>query len=400
MKKRIEVSHNKKTYRFLKESKKRINLLYGSAGSGKSWSLGQFLLLDKLFTEKNIRILVTRKTRPALKKSCWALMNDMIEKYSLPVSAINKTDLTISANNNQMLFMPLDDPEKLKSIEKINYIWGEEATEFTKNDFLQLGLRCRGKNVNGKNALFFSFNPIDEQSFWKPLTENPPGNMAVNHSTWRDNAFLEQDYIDELERLKEQDITYWKIYNQGIWATPENIIYINWDIVDEFPVCDDMGYGLDFGYNNPTALINIGEKDREAYLDELLYESKLTNEDLIEKLKSLIGNRDKVIKADAAEPQRIEEIARAGFNIFPCYKGKDSVKMGIDRVKRIKLHITKRSVNLIKEIRGYKWKQDKDGKVLDEPVKFRDHGMDATRYYLGDVPEETAELVEIGSYEF
>lgn len=387
----IKVKHNRKTYDFLQKTKKRINILYGSAGSGKSWGIAQFLLLEKLYTEKNIRILITRKTRPALKKSAYLLINDLISKYDLPGAKINKSDLIISVGNNQMFFVPLDDPEKLKSFEKINYVWSEESTEITREDYLQLRIRCRGANPNGANQLFFSFNPVDEQSFWKELTDSPSKDTAINHSTYKDNAFLDQDYIDELEGLKNQDVTYHKIYALGIWASPEHIIYTNWDTVPAFPdSIDEYGYGLDFGYNNPTALARIGLKDMEIYLDELIYESKLTNNDLIEKMKTIISNKAQEIKADSAEPQRIEEISRAGFNIHPCTKGPDSIKVGIDRCKRLVIHITERSVNLIKEIKGYKWKTDKNGNVLDKPVKFRDHLMDAIRYYLGEMPAISA----------
>lgn len=390
---RIEVAHAEKCYKFLLNTQKRVNILYGSAGSSKSWSIAQFLLLEKLYKESNIRILVTRKTRPALKKSAWLLMNDLIKKYELPGCKVNKSDLTLTVGSNQMFFTSIDDPEKLKSFEKINIVWAEEATELTRDDYLQLGLRCRGENKSSINQLFFSFNPIDELGFLKAITDNPPNNTAVNHSIYKDNPFLQPDYIKEIEGLKDQDITYWKIYGQGIWASPENIIYKNWDIVDEFPKeCDKVGDGLDFGFNNPTALPRIGEKDKEIYVDELLYESKLTNTDLIVRLQDLIENKSEEIVADCQEPQRIKEIEDAGFNIFPCIKGKGSVKIGIDRVKRYKLHITKRSVNIIKEFQGYKWKEDRRGNVLDEPVPFRDHAMDAIRYYLGHSESNEPEI--------
>jgi len=394
----VKAKVNRKNYEFLKKSDKRVNLLYGSAGSGKSWAIAQFLLFEKMYKEKDIRILVTRKTRPAIKKSCWLLINDLLKKYNLPITDKNKSDLTITVGNNQMFFVPLDDPEKLKSFEKINYVWGEEATELKRNDFLQLGIRCRGANPNGTNKLYFSFNPIDEQGFLKPITDNPPENTAVRHSTYKDNIdFLEDDYIEELEGLINQDATYYKIYTLGIWASPENIIYKNWDTVEEFPEnCDEIGYGLDFGYNHPTVLMKIGMRDNEVYEEELLYQTKLTNTDLIEKLKLLIPNKNKAIIGDCSEPQRIQEIANAGFNIFPCTKGKDSVKIGIDRVKRFKIHITKGSVNHIKEKQGYKWKQDKNGNVLDEPVKFKDDSQDAERYYLGEVPVEEPMVIRIG----
>ena len=92
-----------------------------------------------------------------------------------------------------------------------------------------------------------------------------------------------------------------------------------------------------------------------------------------------------VIKCDCADPERIEEIRRAGFNAEPCMKGANSVKNGIDKIKQHSLYITKRSVDVLKEIKSYKWKEDKDGRVLDEPLKFNDHAMDALRYACGDI---------------
>ena len=142
---------------------------------------------------------------------------------------------------------------------------------------------------------------------------------------------------------------------------------------------DEIIYGLDFGYNNPSALVEIGIRDENAYILSELYESKLTNADLIEKLKSLIANKNAPVYADAAEPQRIEEITRAGFNIHPADK---SVKDGIDYVKRQKILISPECDNAIAEFNTYKWKEDRNGNVLDEPVKFRDHLMDAMRYAL------------------
>ena len=95
------------------------------------------------------------------------------------------------------------------------------------------------------------------------------------------------------------------------------------------------------------------------------------------------------IFADSAEPQRIEEIYRAGFDIHPARK--ISVRDGIDFVKRFKLYIDKESTNIIKEIKFYSYKVDKNGKVLDEPVKLNDHAMDAIRYAITNFPLDTFE---------
>ncbi len=98
---------------------------------------------------------------------------------------------------------------------------------------------------------------------------------------------------------------------------------------------------------------------------------------LIGKLKSFVRNKNAEIYADSAEPMRIEEITRAGFNVYPAKK---EVKNGIDYIKRKKIYIHESCAHTIKEIQSYKWKEKKDGEILDEPVKFLDHAMDALRY--------------------
>lgn len=384
METQIPLQVNRKTFDFARKTEMRINHLYGSAGSGKSWGLGQHLFVNKFLMEHDVRMVMTRTTGPALKKSQWLLLNDLRQLYGVP-ARINKADFTMSYNSNTIFFVPLDDVEKFKSFERINYIWVEEATDLTRDQYLQLNLRCRGENPNGMNQLFFSYNPIDENSFLKEIVDSPPENTAVNHSTFHDNRFLEQDYIDEIERLKEQDIVYWKIYGEGIWASPENIIYTNWDIVDEWPEddwFDEVIYGVDFGFNNQTAIMEMGIKDDEVWERELLYETGLTNADLIEQMEEIGLDKERCMYADSSEPARIEEISRAGFNIYPAVKGNNSVQNGIDYVKRRHRHVHKDSVNAIKEDRGYKWREDRNGNILDEPVKFRDHLKDAERYGL------------------
>jgi len=392
-------------YDFLKRTKTRKKLCVGGAGSSKSWTIAQYLLFEKFYKEQNIRILVVRKTLPSLRKSCWQLFLDLISKYHLPAKR-NKVEMTLTYGSNMIIFASLDDIEKIKSIEGINYIWIEEATEITLKEYMQLGLRPRAPNNNfgASNHMIASFNPIDYRSFLRPLVKNPPNDTSVNHSTYKDNPFLPRDNAEEIENLITQDKTYHTIYAKGEWASPGNIIYTNWKVIPTMPsdaYFTRIGYGLDFGYNLPTALIKIGVKEDRAFEQELLYARHMTNAELIVKLKSLIPPlyRMRPMFADAAEPARIKDIFDAGFNIYGCTKGPGSVKNGIDRVKTLKVFITADSTNLKEEKESYKWKEDKYGNVLDEPVEFDDHLMDAERYYLGEQPMIREQLLLIGSYD-
>lgn len=358
---------------------KEVLVSYGGAGSGKSYSTAQHIILRAL-EEDNKRILITRKTLPALRVSCLQLIKDLLNEYEIPYE-LNKSELEMRIGSNQILFKSLDNPEKIKSSE-FNYIWAEEATELTHQDYLQLRLRLRRKNEL-KNQLIMTLNPID-QFHWirTKVLDTPNEDMASFQSNYKMNPFLSKEYIEQLEGLAEIDENYYRIYALGEWGVLQNLIYSNWDVVNKMPEdYDEVIYGLDFGYVNPTVLLEIRIKENEIWVKEIIYQSHLTNAELIDLLKEKI-DRNVSIYADSAEPQRIEEIYQAGFNVYPSEK---NVQFGINRVKQYKLHILEDSVNLIKEIRSYKWKEDKEGRILEEPVKFNDHAMDAMRYALASV---------------
>ena len=363
-------------FKWLTENRERTNLLVGGAGSSKSYSLAQFFI-KSFYEGTDTRLLITRKTTPSLRISAYHLVLDLIKEYGWHAE-LNKTEMTLKYGDNEILFKGMDDPEKIKSAE-FNKIWMEEATEFTLDDFRQLSLRLRRK-TDDINQIYLSCNPISALH-WIKTELVDKGLATVNHSTYLDNPFLNQDYINEIKALIHQDENYYKIYALGEWGILKNIIY-TFSVVEKPDSWDDIIYGLDFGYNNPSALIKGYVKDDRITWRELLYQSGLTNTQLISQVNKVIPahNRQREMFADSAEPARIEEFFNAGYNIKPCEKGAGSVKDGIDLCKTKVLGITKDSPNLIKEARTYKYKEDKDGNVLDDPVPFNDHLLTAGRY--------------------
>lgn len=357
----------------------------GGAGSSKSYSMAQFFI-SRVFTEPDRQFMVFRKTFPAMRLTAMPLILNMIKEFGYEKDihyTFNKTEhRLVTLTGSELWFSSLDDPNKIKSA-TLNYVWIEEATELNFESFNQLNLRLRGVNTK-KNQMYLTFNPIGQLNwiYTDIIEKNIPG-VYLDKSTYKDNPYLSQDYVDQIEALKHIDNNLYKIYALAEWGQLENIIFSNYDIVDKPPDNpDEIIFGQDYGYNNPSAMVRIYIKDGEYWIEELLYTSKLTNQDLIAKMENMDVNEGDYIYGDSAEPQRIEEIYRAGYNIHPSLKDKNSVKDGIDFCKTLKWHILKNSPNLIKELSSYSWKEDKDGNILDEPIKFNNHLIDAMRYAL------------------
>jgi len=367
-------------------SKAPIVIDRGGRGSSKSHSLAQ-LMHYKFFTEERKKILILRKSLPSLRQSVYPLMNDLAMEYGVRDRIIEeKVHLNWYYNGSLLHYGSVDDAAKIRS-SNWNYVWIEEATEIDYDSFQDIRFCVREPSRDGlRNQIFLSFNPIDEHHWIKTkIVDDPTIHAEEIISNYKDNPFLPEDYVQMLLDLETQDPSLYNIFTLGNWGRLENLIYKNWDIVDWLPdegAVDKIAYGLDFGYNMPTALIKEYIKGKECWEEQLLYHKNLTNSDLILKLQSLIPKefrRSRIIWADSAEPDRIEEIRRAGFNAKAAHK---IIQVGIDSVKRMVCHIYSGSVDLISEHRSYSWRKDKNGNVLDIPIDWANHLMDAKRYAI------------------
>ena len=350
----------------------------GGTRSSKTYSIAQFFIIE-LSQVRGRTLTVVRKTGPSLRTSVMRDFFDILKSAGLySESRHDKTNRQYTLFGNTVEFISMDEPQKKRGTKR-DYLWLNEANEFTYEDFFQLSIRTSGLTV-------MDYNPSDEVSWiYDKILDTRTGVVLIK-STYNDNPFLDKKIVAEIEALKDVDPDYWAIYGCGERAHAAGLIYNNWDTVEEFPEnCDEILVGVDFGFNNPSAVIKVGIKDAlNAYIDELIYDTKLTNTDLIVRMEGVDRDRSFYYRADSAEPDRIEEIVRAGFACEGVGKGKHSVKDGIDVVKKFKLHVTKRSEHVLYELKRYKWRADKSGNRLDEPVPLFNHAMDAIRYALGE----------------
>lgn len=371
----------------------RIIICVGGAGSGKSVFAAQRVVIRCL--KRKHRYMVVRKVQRSLRDSCVSEIINVLNDFGLhDYYEHNKSDnrIVFPHNGSEIIFEGLDDVSKKKSIFGITSIWIEEATELTLEEFRQLNLRMRGGTRSINKNIIMTLNPINQNHWiYKDFIEGQRYKSYVVHkSTYKDNVFLkDSNYVEELENLKNLNYALYQIYTLAEWAQPTglvfdaNKIFSNLKSPPDDNSADDIFYGIDFGYNNPTAIIKVIKKDQEFYLQEILYKSKLTNNDVIDFLKQ---NKDmfknKIIVADCAEPDRIKEIDKAGFNIKAAKKGQNSVLYGINLLKSKNFYTNSHNTNLNKELSTYSWKLDNDGNPLEEPVDTNDHAIDAIRYAI------------------
>lgn len=364
--------------------KAKVTINQGGTSSGKTYAIIQ-LLFTLAVENDNTIITVVGQDIPNLKKGA---LRDAKTIYaaSLPLQMLvenyNKTDRVFEFKNGSIIeFASYDDEQDAKS-GKRDYLFINEANGITYNTYWQLAIRTRKR-------IFIDYNPT--ATFW--VHEKLIGQQDVELllSDHRNNTFLPEEQHHEIENIPDKEL--WKVYARGLTGRVYGLIYPKYQLCDGIPEFVKTCYGLDFGFNHKSALIEIGTWENRLYWHELIYQSELTIADLIYQMKQLSIDK-KIIHADSARPDAIEDLKRAGFNVRQADK---DVKNGIDFIKRHQLYITKSSTGIIKEIQHYKWKE-KDSKFIDEPVKFRDDAMDAARYGSYSERKSDTIIVSAGSY--
>jgi phage terminase large subunit len=287
----------------------------------------------------------------------------------------NKSSSEFQFNGNTIEFISLDKPTKIRG-RKRDLLYVNEANEITFEDWQQLVFRTTGR-------IILDYNPSDEFHFIYDKIK-PRDDVDFFITTYLNNPFLSEDIIKEIERLKDIDENYWRVYGLGEVGASQSIIFRIQDCVDIPETAEFLSLGMDFGFtNDPTTIVEVWKQGDDIYLKELLFKTGLTNRDIDNHLKEFKVGR-KEIFADSAEPKSIEELYRMGWNIKPATKGQGSINIGIDMMKRYRINVTRDSLNMIKEFRNYKWKEDKNGIVQNEPVDMFNHTIDAVRYALYD----------------
>ena len=367
-----------KPYYDVKNSTKRICVLQGGTRSGKTYSI-LLALIEFAYKNKGkgLYITIARKTMPALRGTSMRDFFDILKKENLYDERLhNKSNHLYTLYGNYFEFISVDQPQRVRG-RKREILFLNECNEFSMDEFIQLSLRTTFK-------IIIDFNP-SEQYHWlyTQIIDADRNDVDFHISTYKDNPFLEQSTISEIERLKEVDENLYRVFGEGQRGVATETIFPVFNIIDEIPDnAQPIALGLDFGFTaDPTSLIKVYKHDLNLYIDELLYERGLTNQDIANRIKQLGVDRSIEIFADSAEPKSIEEIFRmGGINIKPTKKGADSIRIGIDVLKRHKLNITKRSVNAIKEFRNYKWIKNKNNEITNKPIDAFNHAIDSVRY--------------------
>lgn len=387
-----ETQVNQSHLAMIQDNSHKYLIVYGGSGSGKSYAIAQKLIIKAVNAPR--KILVIRKTLTSHKDTCWALLKSVLSKWQLRDRVIvNKTDYTITFphNGSQFILKGCDDPERLKSLVDVTDVWCEECTELSEDDYEQITLRIRA-NVEDSQVIC-SFNPVSKTNWVYKRWFQPGVTIApdtiIYKSTYKDNKFLPQHYINTLENLIRTNPVYYRIYSQGEFCSLDKLVYNNWK-VEKFELDAVKDYihivGMDFGYvTDPSTIVDsyVDDNNKIIYVYRIWGATGKTNDELAKVLVAMGLSKSHII-ADSAEQKSISELKKSGIlRIRASMKGPDSVVYGIKKLQQYSIIVHPSCEGLITELENYSWEKDKKtGEYLEQPIDSFNHYCDALRYSM------------------
>lgn len=385
-----------KFYPLLLDYSHRWEVYMGSAGSSKSYFITQKIIVRCL--REKIKVVVCRRTATTIRNTCFSLFKDILAKWKLtPYIKIRETDFNIKfPNGSEIIFMGLDEETKLLSLNNIGAIFIEEAFEVPKPIVEQLNLRLRGNNPN--QQIYMAFNPISKNHWLYDFCEiNPPSSFLYTHSTFRDNPFLNAEYIHELEELYQRNPAKARVFCDGQWGTdPEGLVITNWRTEEFDPLALSASglehrAGCDLGWIDKTAIIDTlyDRKNKTIYVFNEFYKSGCQLSEIAKAIEDMNLKRTKLF-VDAAEPRSIQYFRQEGINAVACAKGKDSVKAGLMFLQDHLIVVHPKCKNFITELENFSYiKSKQTGEWTEETTHEWSHAIDACRYGYSEIYTQT-----------
>ena len=381
-----------KFYSLLFDYSHRWEVYMGSAGSAKSYFITQKLILRCL--NEKIKILVCRRTASTIRNTCFSLFKDVISKWKLTEFVkIRESDFNIKfPNGSEIIFMGLDEETKLLSLNGIGTIFIEEAYEVPKAIVEQLNLRLRGNTAN--KQMIMAFNPISKNHWLYDFCEvNPPESFIYVHSTYKDNPFLDDEYVHELEELYVRNPAKARIFCDGEWGIDsEGLVIQNWkeEIFDPMELSSqglEHRVGMDLGWIDKSAIIETlyDRQNKTIYVFNEFYKSGCQLSELADAIRNMNLQKSKIY-VDAAEPRSIQYFKNEGINAVGCAKGKDSVKAGLMFLQDNLIIVHPRCIHFIAELENFSYiKSKQTGEWTENTTHEWSHAIDACRYGYSDI---------------
>lgn len=392
----VELVLTDKQYEHIDDMTRHL-MIMGSAGSGKTIFACTKVILYALAHE-NARIGVFRQTLPSLRETAWREIVELLDKYGIEYNENKSNGIVTLSNGSTISFTPTDDEKKLRSL-NLDFVYIEQCEEISEEAFIELDLRIRNEVSKKYGGQMLIVVQPSNKSHWLyrlfyQEKVNDPDYKKI-HFSYLDNPYLPEEQKKVYEGLRETNYDRYLTHTKGQWISSSKQIFVNnWTVgLKNRRFFNYYVGGVDFGYNSPACFLLCGVYDEEFYILGEVYRAEMKTQEFLSRIDDLLAEHELHIQdldavyCDSADPEKIQQFCDYGINAYPSVK---DVKAKISTTQESRIHIDESCVNLIREMPQYQWRKNKDGELLDEPVKANDHAVDALCYLCFGVRGKTS----------
>ncbi|TJY30600.1 PBSX family phage terminase large subunit [Leuconostoc mesenteroides] len=386
-------------YAPLFNTKHRYIVYKGSRGSGKSEAEATKVIYD-IVTKSYVNWLVLRRYANTNRQSTFTLLQKVANRMSVGnLFQFNSSlpEITYKPTGQKILFRGADKPLSITSISvetgNLCRLWVEEAYQLESEeafDTVDESMRGIIDNPNGFYQTVLTFNPWNERHWLKKRffdKDTRVSNSLAITTTYKDNPFLDEDYVNRLLEMKERNPRRARVAVDGEWGVAEGLIYEN-TIVEKFDIREVLKgarivRGMDWGYGpDPTAFIEyaINVRTKDVYIFKEMYKQHMLTDEIFKWLY-VNGYQQGDIRADYANggDRMIQELKNKGIKgIKRAHKYE--IMFGVTYLQDYKIHVLPSLEHTIEELNSYVYDTDKEGGWVGKAVDKNNHLMDAMRY--------------------
>jgi phage terminase large subunit len=354
-----------------------LAIIQGGQGAGKTIAI-LMLLIDYCYNYKK-EVTICSSELSKLKGTAINDFLKILKDYNIyKLANWNKSEMVYRFESGSFIeFIGLDKADVGKGRRR-DVVFINETNKVNLQSFTDITARAKKVICDFNPDIYFYLHDLKNETNFISLTyldnEYLPKKEINNILEYYNRGYFPDGKIKNTFWANK-----WKVFGLGEIGMLDGVIFNNWQSIDAIP--DDarlLGYGVDFGYSNdPTAIVEVYKWNNKRIVNEICYQKELSNSQIAKLIPTKLP-----CYCDSAEPKSISELRMLGVNATGVTKGADSINFGIQVMQEQNYLVTKRSTNLINELKKYTWDNDKKtGSKLNKPIDMYNHAIDSWRYH-------------------
>lgn len=242
-----------------------------------------------------------------------------------------------------------------------------------------------------------AFNPVSRASWLFSFLNDEdkrPSSLILHESTYKDNKFLDQEYINELLELERTNPHNYRIYVLNQWGVAQEALVLPNHKIQDFNINElakdtklQLRIGMDLGWiDASTVIMSLWDKEnKKIYVIKEFCKSRATLEEIAEAIERMNCGKTPIY-VDSSDPRSIDWLQTQGINAKKSHKHNGSNELYIQFLQNHEIICHESCVYMKEDLENFSYAKDRQGQYVDGKYTHEfSHCIDALKYSFSDV---------------